>query len=79
MVNMVLNLNLHKDPWKALLHKPITDIANSECVLVMHAFMATKQTYAEAWKMSVLSFDKVKRRVQGTLVNEISILFFLKN
>lgn len=38
----VLHVNLWKDPWEALLHKPITDVTHGECPLIAHIFMAMR-------------------------------------
>lgn len=70
LINSVLHLNLRRDPWEALLHKPIEDASKCERILVSHIFSATKQTIARAWKTPLLSFEEVKNRVHGTLVNE---------
>lgn len=69
LVDTVLHVNLQKDPWEALLHKPIADVTRREYTLITHMFMATKQTIARSWKTPFLSFKEVKNRVHGMLIN----------
>lgn len=50
LVNTFFHSNILKDPWKALLHKPISELMKREHILATHIFMATKQTIAKANK-----------------------------
>lgn len=59
LVNMVLHVNLRRDPWEALLHKPITDATCQERTVITHIFMATKRS----WTTPLLSFEKVMNRL----------------
>lgn len=70
LVDTVLHANLQRDSWEALLHKPIADATHWVHTLITHMFMATKQTIARSWKTLLLSFEKIKKRVHGSLINK---------
>lgn len=70
MVNSVLHINLQKDSWEVLFHKPIEGATKRECTLVTHIFSVMKQMIAKVWKMPLLYFTEAKSRVHSTLVNE---------
>lgn len=65
LLHSLFNTNLKRDPFVALLWKPIT-----EGQLTSHIFIATKLTIAKAWKTPALSFEAVKNCVNDIMVNE---------
>lgn len=53
--------NLKRDPYEALLCKPILELLRLEHQLALYLFNATKLIIAWSWKTPVLSFEAVKK------------------
>ena len=70
LLRNLFDTNLKKDPFEALLWKPITELLRPERQLAAHVFTATKLIIARAWKTLILSFEAVKNCINDIMVNE---------
>lgn len=70
LLRSILHADLKKDPFEALLCKPIAELLRPERQLALHLFTATKRTIARAWKTQTLSYEAVKNRMDDIMVNE---------
>lgn len=70
LLRNLFNTNIRRDPYEALLGKPIIELLRPERQLASHIFTATKLTRAKDWKTPVLSFEAVKNRVNDIMINE---------
>lgn len=66
----LFNTNIKRDPFEALLWKPIAELLRPERQLAAQIFTATKLTIARDWKTPNLSFEAVKNTVNDIMVNE---------
>lgn len=69
LLRNLFNTNIRRDPYEALLGKPITELLRPKRQLASHILTATKLTIAKAWKTPALSFEAVKNRVND-MINE---------
>ena len=70
LLRNIFQVTLKKDPYEALLCKPIPDLTRAQRQLAQHLFTATKLTIARSWKTPLLSFEAAKNRMNDILVNE---------
>lgn len=70
LLRSILHADLKKDPFEALLCKPIAELLRPERQLALHLFTATKLTIARSWKTQALSFEAVKNCMDDIMVNE---------
>lgn len=70
LLRNLFHVNLKRDPYEALLGKPIVELLRSEWQLAQHLFTATKLTIARVWKTPILSFEAVKNLMNDVMVNE---------
>lgn len=70
LLHNLFHTNLKRDPFEALLCKPISELLCPERQLAFHLFTATKLTIARAWKTLVLSFEAIKNHMNDIMVNK---------
>lgn len=70
LLRNIFHTNIQRDPYEALLYKPIVELLRPERQLALHLFNAAKLTIAKAWRTAILSFEAVKNCMNDVLVNE---------
>ena len=69
LLHNLFQINIKRDPYAALLGKPIVELLRPERQLAQHLFTAARLTIARAWKTPTLSFEAVKNCLNDVMVN----------
>ncbi|KAM9308502.1 cytochrome P450 2C8-like [Gastrophryne carolinensis] len=70
MANEIIQSNMRRDPWVALLHCKPQELKNKQHRLFAYLLLAAKQTIAKAWEKQFTPISEVSARMNGFLTNE---------
>uniref|UniRef100_A0A803JA29 Reverse transcriptase domain-containing protein n=1 Tax=Xenopus tropicalis TaxID=8364 RepID=A0A803JA29_XENTR len=70
MIFAVLNVNVQKNPYEALLGAPVQGVTRTQQKLINQIFLAAKQVLARSWKSPAINYNLLKPKIDWIFVNE---------